>query len=190
MKKVTRGVAAAALLLLPTAVFATVVVAESIEEMARASTVVVRGRVLQVQPQFDESKGMIVTYADVQVVEVLKGRPIASVLVKQPGGELNGRGTHVAGAGQFVKGQDTVLFLEAAPDESNVFILRALSAGKVDFETSKLGELRAIRHLDGLAFYEKRGEQDPLRMVTPEETFGSPDAFLARIRAALKGGGK
>ena len=186
MKNVTRGVAAAALLLLPTAVLATVVVGETIEEMARASTAVVRGRVLQVQPQYDESKGMIVTYADVQVVEVLKGRPMKSVLVKQPGGELNGRGTQVAGAGKFVKGQDTVLFLEAAVDEPGVFILRALSAGKVDLETSKLGELRAVRHLGGIAFADKTG----IREVQPEESFGSPDAFLARVRAALKGGGR
>jgi hypothetical protein len=130
MKLVSRWATVVALLLLPSAVFATVVIGETIEEMARASTIVVRGRVVQVQPQLEESTGRIYTYADVQVIEVLKGASVASVLVKQPGGEIGNKGTHVSGAGRFVTGEDTVLFLERATDESNVFILRALAAGK------------------------------------------------------------
>ncbi len=189
-KNVTRWATAVALVLVPSAVFATVVISETIEEMARASTLVVRGRIVQVQPQLEEMSGRINTYADIQVTEVLKGGAVRSVLVKQPGGEIGDRGTHVAGAGKFVTGQDTVLFLEAATDEANVYILRALAAGKVDLEKSSKGEVKAVRHLGGLAFYEREPNKDPLHLVKPEENFGSPDAFLARIRSALKEGGK
>ena len=190
MKLVSRWAIVIALLLVPSAVFATVVIGETIEEMARASTVVVRGRIVQVQPQLEERSGRINTYADVQVIEVLKGARTASILVKQPGGEIGNRGTHVAGAGRFVTGQDSVLFLEQAPDEPGVFILRALAAGKVDFEQSSKGELKAVRHLGGLAFADRQPNRDPLRLVKPEEDLGPPDVFLSRVRGALKEGGK
>jgi hypothetical protein len=190
MKLVSRWATVVALLLVPTAVFATVVIGETIEDMARASTMVVRGRVLQVQPQLEERSGRINTYADIQVIEVLKGPRVSSVLVKQPGGEIGNRGTHVAGAGQFKNGEDTVVFLEQAPDEPGVFILRALAAGKVDFEKSSKGELKAVRHLGGLAFHDRQPNKDPLRLVKPDEDLGPPDVFLTRIRNALKDGAK
>lgn len=190
MKRVSRWAIVSAICLLPSVVMATVVIAETIEEMARASTVVVRGRILQVQPQLEESSGRINTYADIQVVEVLKGPRLASILVKQPGGELGNRGTAVAGTGKFREGQDSVVFLEAAPDEPGVYILRGLAAGKVDLEKSSKGELRAVRHLAGLAFYAKAPSLDPVHRVVPEDDLGTPDAFLARVRAALSGGAK
>ena len=192
MKHVSRWATLVALLLVPSAVFATVVISETIEEMVQASTVVVRGRIQQVQPQLEEASGRINTYADIQVIEVLKGKPVGSILVKQPGGDIGGghRGTYVAGAGQFVTGQDSVLFLEAATDEPNVFILRALAAGKVDLEKSSKGQMRAVRHLGGLAFYERQAVKDPIHVVKPEEDLGPPDVFLSRIRTALKAGAK
>ncbi len=189
MMQVSRWATLIALLLFPGAVFATVVIAESIEEMARASTMVVRGRIVQVQPQLEESSGRIYTYADIRVTEVLKGGAVTSILVKQPGGEIGNRGTHVAGAGKFVTGQDSVLFLEKATDEAGVYILRALAAGKVDIETSSTGEVRAVRHLGGLAFY-GRAPSSAMRVVQPEESLGAPEAFMSRIRNVLKGSGK
>ncbi len=188
MKQVSRWATVVAVAMIPSAGFATIVISETIEEMARASTAVVRGRIVQVQAQLEESSGRINTYADIQVIEVLKGGPVGAILVKQPGGEIGDRGTHVAGAGRFVTGQDSVLFLERAPDEPGVFILRALAAGKVDFEKSVTGELKAVRHLGGLGFYDRRPRVDPIRSVKAEEDLGRFEVFLARLRAALKGG--
>ena len=191
MKPVSRWATLVALLLVPSAVWATVVIDETIEDMARAATVVVRGRVLQVQPQLEESSGRIYTYADIQVMEVFKGAGTGSILVKSPGGEIGNRGTAVAGAAKFVSGQDTVLFLEQAPNEPGVFILRALAASKVDLEKTTKGELKAVRHLDGIAFHSRTPSKEPLRVVVKtEEDLGSPDVFLARVRSALKDGAK
>lgn len=189
MKLLSRWAPIIALVLIPSAVLATVVISETIEEMARASTVVVRGRIVQVQPQLEESSGRINTYADLQVIEVLKGPKAGSMLIKQPGGIIGERGMQVAGAGKFTTGQDSVLFLEAATDEANVYILRGLAAGKVDFEKSSKGQPIAVRHLGGLAFYD-RTVKDPLRVVRPEEDLGSPEVFLTRVRTALSGGEK
>ena len=54
MKRVSRSAIAAAIVLLPSAVLATAVISETIEEMTLASTLIVRGRVGQVQPQLDD----------------------------------------------------------------------------------------------------------------------------------------
>lgn len=185
MNRVPTRAIVAAILLVPAVVMATVVIAETIEEMTQATPVIVRGRVLQVQPQLEESSGRINTYADLQVIEVLKGPRVASVLVKQPGGELGNRGTMVSGVARFKAGQDTVLFLEPAVNEPNVFFVRGLAAGKIDLEKSPKGEMRAVRHLDGLGFAAK----GTLRPVVPDGDLGPPDTFLNRVRAAVSGGG-
>lgn len=186
MKRFTLG--AIALALFPSAVLATAVIGETIEEMAQGAPVVVRCQVRQVQVQRDESTGRIFTYADLQVAEVLKGPKLASVLVKTPGGEIAGRGQGVAGAAAFLAGQDTVLFLEPAVDEQGVWIVRSLAAGKVDFETSRKGELRAVRHLDGIAFFARA--KDAVRRVQPEDDLGTPEAFLGRVRKAIQAGAR
>ena len=186
MKRLNLWTIATALALLPSAVMATSVVAETIEELSRAAPIVVRGTVRQVQTQFDERFGEINTYADVQVTEVIKGATtITSVLVKSPGGEINGRGQRVAGAARFIAGQDTVLFMQPAVDESGVFIVRSLAAGKVDFERTAKGQLQAVRHLEGLAFFAGRAGT-----VQPQQELGTADAFLNRVRQVLRGGAR
>src|SRR5438067_2214909 len=144
MTRLFRWALAVAIVLVPSAVMATAVIAMSIEEMARAAPLIVRGRVGQVQAQLNESRGRISTYADIQVLQVLKGPAVTSVLVRSQGGELGGKGQSVAGAARFIPGQDTVLFLEPAVDEPGVWILPALASSKVDLERSSKGELRAI----------------------------------------------
>ena len=188
MKRVSLCATVVALVLFPTAVLATAVIAETMEEMTQHSSMVVRGTVRQVQVQLNNDTGRIYTYADIQVTEGLKGSRGGSVLVKTPGGEILGRGQGVAGAGTFVTGQDTVLFLEPAVDEQGVWILRALAAGKIDLEKSSKGELRAVRHLEGIAFFDKAGST--VRRVHPEDDLGTPDAFLARIRTAALAGAR
>ncbi len=188
MKRLSRWAIAAAIALLPSAVIASSVISETIEELAHNAPMIVRGRVGQVQPQLDERYQRIYTYSDLQVTEVFKGPKVASVLIKTPGGEIAGRGQRVAGAERFSPGEDTILFLEPAVDEAGVYILRTLAAGKVNLEPSKLGELRARRHLEGLAFYGNRGAVQVL--APPQDDLGPAEAFLARVRAALKGGGR
>ena len=112
---------------------ATVVKDESIETMTAHAHSVVRGTVRSVQPMLDEH-AKIWTYVEVAVTETLKGDVPRLLLVKQPGGELGGKGQWVAGVARFEPGQDCVLFLERATDEARVHVVYALAAGKVDFE--------------------------------------------------------
>ncbi len=165
---------------------ATVVVSQSIEEMARSAPLVVRGTVGQVQARWGEDR-RIWTYAEIRVEESLKGTAPAVLLVRQPGGVIGDIGMRVFGAAQFKTGEQVLLFLESPPDEPNVFHPMGLSAGKVSFEKSKVGEVRAVRDLRGLAFYE-RGEEPRVRIVEDGlEDLGTPEQLLAQVKAALKG---
>lgn len=172
---------------LPCAALATTVMALSVEEMAQRSPLVVRATVDQSQAAWDARERSIWTYTELSVHETLKGAPASGVIVKQPGGVVGGRGTAVAGAARFAPGEEVVLFLEPAVDEKGVFVVLALAAGKVSLE-DHLGVRSAVRHLEGLAFARPGG--GAVRPVGPVEVIGPAEAFLERVRRAVKGGGR
>jgi hypothetical protein len=165
---------------------ASVVVAQTIEEMTRAAPLVVRARVGQVQVSWDEGQKKIWTRAELQILETVKGAPASTVLVRQPGGELATIAQRVDGAAQFKTGEEGIFFLETVPDEPNVFTVYALGAGKVLFETSKTGEVRAVRNLDGLAFYALPSKQ-VVKPVSDREDLGTPQTLITRLKKAAGG---
>lgn len=175
---------AALLVALPS--LGSVVVAQTIEEMTRAAPLVVRGRVGQVQVSWDEGQRKLWTRAELQVLEAVKGAPTPTLLVRQPGGELPHIGQRVEGAAKFTTGEEGLFFLEPVPDEANVYTVYALAAGKVAFETSKTGEVRAVRNLEGLAFYVLPSKQ-VLKPVGDREDLGTPETFIRRVKKALGG---
>jgi hypothetical protein len=164
--------------------FATVVIAQTMEELTRYSPLVVRGRVGQVQAMWNEERSTIETWAEVVPSEVIKGKATVGVpvMIRTPGGVLGNLGAHVSGAPRFQPGEDAVLFLEPARDAPDVWLVAALSAGKVSFTRNVLGEIRATRDLRGLTFYGSKGS---LKILDKPEDLGTPETFLARIRAAV-----
>lgn len=178
--------AAAVALLVPAMAAATVVLQLSFEEMTRRAPVVVRGTVRQVQTRWSDQGAHIETWAELEVTERLKGAVGPTVVVRTPGGTIGELTMHVSGAAKFVEGQDTLVFLEPAADARNLFVVPAMAASKVDFEKSpKVGELRAFRHLDGLAF--AAPAPAAVRPLPAVEDLGTPAEFLARIRRAAGG---
>jgi hypothetical protein len=163
---------------------ATVVIAQTMEQLAQYSPLIVRARVGQVQAMWNEEHGVVETWAEVVPTEVIKGKAVAGVpvMVRNPGGVLGNIGAQVSGAPHFESGEDTVLFLEPAADAPNVWLVAALSAGKVSFTPNVLGEVRAVRDLRGLTFYSPKGS---LKVLQKPEDLGTPDVFLRRIRAAV-----
>ncbi len=175
------GTAALALLLGPLA-HATVIARESIEQMTQASEVVIRGRVLRTEAQWDEAHRSIWTYAEVKVEEALKGTAPMIILVRSPGGEVGDIGQLVAGAPRFEVGEDVVLFLFRPPDDSRSFGIHTLSAGKVALKPH-LGRLTALRDMRGLTQLE-RGSKSP-EPIDAVENLGPAEKFLTRVRAAV-----
>lgn len=172
----------AAALLISTSALATVVLALTMEELTARAPLVVHATAQRSLVAWDEPHAKIWTWTELVVKETLKGTPTETVLVKQPGGVVGEVGQQVSGVATFEPGEEVVLFLEPAPDEPGAFVPVSMSASKVTLE-ERFGARVAKRDLSGLAFATP-GEQ---RVREPDrEVLGTADAFLARIKAAVK----
>lgn len=185
LQRSTRIALVGALLALPAA--ATVVIAQSLEEMAATSPLVLRATIGQVQTAWNEGHTTIETFAEVSVREALKGSvaPGAILMVRSPGGIVGKMGAYVAGAPQFKQGEEVVLLLEPAADRPDVWLVSGLAAGKINLEKNSFGELRAVRDLRGIAFYERTAKAPKYHEVTKPEDLGTPEQVIARLRAAV-----
>lgn len=168
---------------------ASVVLQRSIEEVAFDSPLIVRGTVKSVESRWDREHRRIYTYAEIRIIEGLKGQPSQTIWVRQPGGIVDDVGQRVEGAAAFEPGEDVVVFLQPRAEEA-VFVLSGMAAGKVLLTKSAGGQLRATRWLTGLAFYDLRSTAarpaDTAVVTGGDEDLGTADAFLARVRQAVQ----
>lgn len=106
------GLALALGLLMAEPAAATTIAPLSVEQITDASDLVVRGTVAELRVEMDEH-GHVVTYADIEVAEGLKGLVAQGdfLTIEAPGGVLDGAATNVDGAPRFSEGEDVVLFL-------------------------------------------------------------------------------
>jgi hypothetical protein len=85
-------------------------VVPSVEEMARSSDVVVRGRIVDLASRA-VGGGRIVTEVEVAVASAWKGAPDATLRFVVPGGRAGGLVLRVDSAPTFEPGEEVVLFL-------------------------------------------------------------------------------
>lgn len=169
------------------AVSATVIVHETLEQMASHAPLIVRGRVTRSSAGWDASKRRIWTWTELAVTERIKGSVSGSVLLKQPGGEVGGIGQAVEGTAHFKEGEDVIVFLDRAPDEKGTWRVYGMSAGKI-FITRVDGKEVAARDTSGLAFASSSGMIAP---VGGFEVLGTVERFVDDLRGVVKkGGGK
>ena len=95
---------------------AALAVPASVEDLARGSDAVVRGRVAKVTPHWSSDHRRILTDAEVETSSVWRGTAASRVTVVVPGGVVDGIGQRVDGAPTFAQGEDVALFLERAGD--------------------------------------------------------------------------
>ncbi|MGV3622548.1 MAG: hypothetical protein ACO1OB_17145 [Archangium sp.] len=167
------------------AVSATVIVHETFEQMTQHAPLIVRGRVLRNAAGWDDQKRRIWTWTELAVTERLKGAVSGTVLMKQPGGEVDGIGQAVEGTASFKEGEDVIVFLDRAPDEKGTFRVYGMSAGKI-FITRIDGKPVAARDTSGLAFASPTGVIAPVGGL---EVLGTVDEFMNDVRGFVKKGG-
>lgn len=178
----------AVLALFATSAFGTVVKHETLDDMARRVPVIARGRALRSFAAWDEGRRGISTWTEFSVSDAIKGKPGSIILIKQPGGEVEGIGQMVAGAAKFREGEDCLLFLEPTPNEANSYLVSGLSAGKIVMTEVK-GFPTAVRDTSGIAFA-RPASKTVAEVVRTPEFLGSPDDFVKRIRKAIAGGAR
>jgi hypothetical protein len=154
------GLVAAALAPAPRALAAQAS-AISVEELARTSDAVVRGKVISSHPHRRED-GRIFTVFDVRTRAVLRGHapPVAHVDV--PGGILGRTGERVDGAPRLVAGEELILFLRRAGPET--FVVAELAQGKftVDGDQARPDLSRFTFSQTSVPPGERRAEEMPV----------------------------
>jgi len=136
MKRLTRlafAGAALALSLAPPAM-ATTMLAQDVAALTRSSDAVVHGKVKKVESRWTSDHRQIVTDVTIDVNEFIKGMGNKTVVVMQPGGEVDGIGQKVSGLASFAPGEEVVVFLER--QGSDHFTVTGLAQGKYRVERS------------------------------------------------------
>jgi hypothetical protein len=123
-----RGIVTALLLAAAMPAAAAQAVAVSVEELARQSDAVVRGRVLDTTARRTPDGTRIYTVVELRRDATLRGRAPARFRVNVPGGVVGRLGQRVDGVPAFARGEDVVLFLERTGE--GVYRVAALSQGK------------------------------------------------------------
>ncbi len=145
----------------------------SVEDLARGSDAVVRGRVASVSSAWSSDHRRIFTSAEVETSSVWRGSAPARVTVVTPGGVVGDIGQRVAGAATFSKGEEVALFLEKVGEGR--YRVRGLGQGKFSVAAGQ-----AQPQLSGFSFVEgpalKTGERrtEPMGVAELEQ----------RVRAA------
>jgi hypothetical protein len=122
------AVIAAAALVAAAPVFAAQAISVSVEELARTSDAVVRGRVARAQSEQTADGMRIFTRFEVRTSAVLRGKAPASAFVVVPGGVVGRIGQRVDAAPTLTLGEEIVLFLQRSSDDT--FVVTALAQGK------------------------------------------------------------
>ncbi len=105
---------------------AAVAVPVSVEDLARGSDAVVRGRVARVTSRRIGKR--IFSFAEVDAAAVWRGSSPGHVTVITPGGVVGDVGQQVDGAASFGEGEEVVVFLARA--EAGAFRVTGLRQGK------------------------------------------------------------
>ena len=119
----------------------------SVEELARASDAVVRGRVVNVSARRSSDGKRISTYAEVETDSVWRGSAPARLTVVVRGGVVGDIGEKVFGAPTFSQGEEVVVFLGRT--DGSFYRVRGLAQGKFSVANGK-----ARPDLSGLTFPE------------------------------------
>lgn len=157
---------------------ATTVRVASMQELCAASGLVVRGRVAAIEQVW--TGGGPEREVRLTVGEVIKGsNPEATVSFRTEGGRVGRWASQVAGAPNFIEGQEVVVLLERRSD--GAWTPTGLSLGVFYVEIDKSGAMVARRSFDGLVFAEPASA--PGSSAVSWNTLWSLDALTAFLRS-------
>lgn len=139
------AVALAALLLPAAPALAALANQASVEDLARTSDAVVRGKVVSQTSRWVGKR--IVTDVDIQTSALWRGNAPQRVKVTVPGGVMGDLGQRVDGMASFTEGEDVVVFLARGSDGR--WRVNGAAQGKFTVEAADarpdLGQVRFLR---------------------------------------------
>ncbi len=172
------GAAALALLFTRGQAMATSMLYQDLAALTESSDAVVHGTVTKSESRWTGDHKRIVTDVWIDVAEFFKGSGGRTVIVQQPGGEMDGIGQKVSGLASFSTGEEVVLFLERQGSEK--YRVAGMAQGK----------FRVERSSDGKATYvvpDGAGEAMLIDPQTGTQVQGDSQPMeLAKLRAKVR----
>jgi hypothetical protein len=130
---------------------ATTLVRMSLDQLAEASTEIIRGHVVSQQTLWNPQHTRIYTYTTLALDQTYKGNPPSFPVVQQPGGTIGKVRVFVAGTVQFHAQASYMLFLERSGADSSKFLLVGMMQGAYRiYQDAKTQEERLILPLGSL----------------------------------------
>lgn len=108
--------AVALLLSTPALLSATIILPRDLSAMTKASTDIVRGRVVSIESRWNGDRTLILTDVRIAVTETFKGKPAPEVELELIGGQVEDVALDVVGSPRFALGEDVVVFATAGKD--------------------------------------------------------------------------
>lgn len=139
---------------------AAVAVPVSVEDLARGSDAVIRGRVVKQSSHWSSDHRRILTDVEVETSSVWRGSAPSRVTVVVPGGVVGDVGQRADGAPTLSDGEDVALFLEKAGDGR--YRVHGLGQGKFSIVAGE-----AKPQLSGFAFVQGPGLKAGERRTEP-----------------------
>lgn len=131
---------------------ATTLVRMSLDQLAEASTEVVRGHVVSQATLWDPGHTRVYTYTTLALEQTYKGNPPDLLVVQQPGGRIGNVQVFVAGTIRFYSQASYVLFLERSPADPSKFLpVGMMQAAYRIYRDAKTQEEELILPLGSLA---------------------------------------
>ena len=156
------------------------VIVPSDADLIIGSRAIVYADVLSTESSFDDAHIQVFIYTTLRIHEVLKGS-IASreIVIKEPGGDVGGKGVMIFGAPEFTPGESVVLFLDTWPDGS----LRAhdMFLGKFSITTDPATGERGVSRLTPRSSVEIQGRSQG--ETTEKMAF---DPYLRMLRKKIR----
>ena len=183
---------AAFLLLLPalTGLRAMSVIPPTFAELVAEADVIVRARVVSLQPYLDRTPAgeVVRTRVTFEVEATLKGRHQGGLTLEFLGGEVDGRGLRVPGMPTFASGATELLFVTR--QGAGLCPLVAAAHGRYRVLTDRTTGREFIARNDSTPLASEQDVQLPFSnaaaLVRPGSAGLSPTVFSARILAELE----
>jgi hypothetical protein len=131
---------------------ATTLLRMSLDQLAQASTEIIRGHVVSQQTLWNPEHTRIYTYTTLALEQTYKGNPPSYLVVQQPGGKIGNVHVFVAGTVHFHAQAGYVLFLErSAADPAKFLVVGMMQGAYRVYRDAQTQEEKLILPLGSLA---------------------------------------
>jgi hypothetical protein len=130
---------------------ATRLVKRSIEDLAIRSSLVVTGKVTEIESRWNDLHNQISTYVPIEIESFLKGsQKEESITITQWGGVVGDTAMTIIGSPAFSQDERVLVFLKPEPGTTDKIVVTGLAQGKFHVETDSVtGEVTAENEFEG-----------------------------------------